>query len=53
MNIGESMQRAAVLDVNIQDQLYKQLSLLKPRPSIYDCDFIAANQVIFFFYNLL
>lgn len=43
-NIGEAMRRAKVLDVNLQDQVYKKLSQLKPRPSIYDPDFIAANQ---------
>lgn len=44
LNIGESMKRAQVLDVELQDQLYNDLSALKPRPSIYDADFIAANQ---------
>lgn len=38
------MVRAEVLDVAVQDQVHKQLSLMKPRPSIYDPDFIAANQ---------
>lgn len=44
LNLGDSMKRAKVLDVNLQDQLYKKMSLLTPRPSIYDPDFIAANQ---------
>lgn len=44
MNIGDAMVRAKVLDVPLQDQVYKKLSQLKPRPSIYDPDFIAANQ---------
>ncbi|XP_075164862.1 inositol-3-phosphate synthase [Haematobia irritans] len=44
MNIGDSMKRAQVLDVELQDQLYADLSAMKPRPSIYDADFIAANQ---------
>lgn len=44
-NIGDAMQRAQVLDVELQDQLYKHLSTLQPRPSIYDPDFIAANQL--------
>ncbi|XP_067626396.1 inositol-3-phosphate synthase [Eurosta solidaginis] len=44
LNIGEAMRRSKVLDVELQDQLYKDLSALKPRPSIYDPDFIAANQ---------
>lgn len=43
-NIGDAMTRAQVLDVNLQDQVYKKLSQMKPRPSIYDPDFIAANQ---------
>lgn len=45
LNIGESMRRAQVLDVALQDQLYQDLSQMKPRPSIYDPDFIAANQL--------
>lgn len=44
LNIGEAMKRAEVLDVGVQDQVYKQLSNMKPRRSIYDPDFIAANQ---------
>lgn len=44
LNIGEAMKRAEVLDVGVQDQVFKQLSNMKPRPSIYDPDFIAANQ---------
>lgn len=43
-NIGDAMKRAEVLEVNLQDQLYTKLSKLKPMPSIYDKDFIAANQ---------
>ncbi|KAI8122018.1 Inositol-3-phosphate synthase [Lucilia cuprina] len=45
LNIGDAMRRAQVLDVELQDQLYKDLSQMKPRPSIYDPDFIAANQL--------
>lgn len=44
LNIGEAMVRAGVLEVGLQDQVQKKLSLMKPRPSIYDPDFIAANQ---------
>ncbi|XP_050067163.1 inositol-3-phosphate synthase [Anopheles maculipalpis] len=44
MNIGEAMKRAQVLEVGLQDQVYKRLSQMRPRPSIYDPDFIAANQ---------
>ena len=43
-NIGDAMKRAKVLDVNLQDQLYEKLSQMQPMPSIYDHDFIAANQ---------
>lgn len=45
LNLAESMERSQVLDVAIQEQVYKTLSLFTPRPSIYDPDFIAANQV--------
>ncbi|XP_068146921.1 inositol-3-phosphate synthase [Drosophila tropicalis] len=44
LHVGDAMRRAEVLDVALQDQLYEHLSTLKPRPSIYDPDFIAANQ---------
>uniref|UniRef100_A0A182QAP8 NADH dehydrogenase [ubiquinone] 1 beta subcomplex subunit 4 n=1 Tax=Anopheles farauti TaxID=69004 RepID=A0A182QAP8_9DIPT len=44
LNIGEAMRRAQVLEVGLQDQVYKRLAQLRPRPSIYDPDFIAANQ---------
>lgn len=44
LNIGDSMRRAQVLDVELQDQVYNVLAAMKPRPSIYDPDFIAANQ---------
>lgn len=41
LNLGDAMKRAMVLDVNLQDQLTKKLSQMKPMPSIYDPDFIA------------
>lgn len=44
VNIGDAMRRAQVLDIGLQDQVYKSLATMKPRPSIYDPDFIAANQ---------
>lgn len=44
-NIGDAMRKAKVLDITLQDQVYDKLSQFKPRPSIYDPDFIAANQV--------
>lgn len=39
------MERAQVLDVGIQEQVRESLAKFQPRPSIYDPDFIAANQV--------
>ena len=33
-----------VLDIGVQDQLRAHLSTMRPRPSIYCPDFIAANQ---------
>ncbi len=44
MNLGEAMKRSGVLDVQLQDQLFEEMSQLKPMPSIYYPDFIAANQ---------
>eukprot|EP00118_Oscarella_pearsei_P025125 m.307565 g.307565 ORF g.307565 m.307565 type:complete len:551 (+) comp42467_c0_seq1:61-1713(+) len=43
-NLAEAMERAQVLDYNLQVQLRPHLEKLKPRPSIYCPDFIAANQ---------
>jgi len=43
-NMADAMERAQVLDYNLQVQLRPYLKRLKPRPSIYFPDFIAANQ---------
>lgn len=43
-NIGDAMRKSKVLDVQLQDQVYDKLSTFLPRASIYDPDFIAANQ---------
>jgi len=43
-NLGDAMARAEVLDYDLQRQLYPIMSTLKPLPSIYYPDFIAANQ---------
>jgi myo-inositol-1-phosphate synthase len=43
-NLGEAMQRAKVLEWDLQRQLLPEMSKLKPLPSIYYPDFIAANQ---------
>lgn len=44
-NLAEAMERAQVLEPAAQQQLKSHMSKLKPKPSIYDSDFIAANQV--------
>lgn len=43
-SIGESVQRAKVLDWDLQRQIIEPLNKLTPLPSIYYPDFIAANQ---------
>jgi myo-inositol-1-phosphate synthase len=43
-NIADAMERAQVLDYDLQRQLKDEMSQLKPLPSIYYPDFIAANQ---------
>lgn len=45
MDLGRAMERAQVLDWNLQEKLRPYMSQLKPRPSVYIPDFIAANQV--------
>ncbi|CAG4951443.1 unnamed protein product [Colias eurytheme] len=44
LNLADSMVRAKVIDFDLQQQLKKEMSAMKPRPAIYDPDFIAANQ---------
>jgi myo-inositol-1-phosphate synthase len=44
VNIGDAMNRAKVLDYDLQRQLYDDLTAIVPRPSIYIPDFIASNQ---------
>jgi len=43
-NLAEAMQRAQVLDYDLQRQLVPLLQDVVPLPSIYDPSFIAANQ---------
>jgi myo-inositol-1-phosphate synthase len=43
-NLFDAMRRACVFDYALQEKLKDQLSQLKPLPSIYYPDFIAANQ---------
>ena len=54
LNLAESMVRAKVIDYDLQQQLKKEMSAMKPRPAIYDPDFIAANQVchVIFHYHM-
>lgn len=44
LNLADAMERAEVLDYNLQKQLKQYMEKMKPRPSIYFPDFIAANQ---------
>lgn len=44
MNLGDAMRRAGVLDFDLQEKLRPAMSKVKPMPSIYYPDFIAANQ---------
>ena len=44
MNIGDAMRRSAVLDWDLQKQVYDSLKELHPLPGIYDSNFIADNQ---------
>jgi len=43
-NLADAMKRARVLDVGLQQQLAPHMQSMKPRPSVYYPDFIAANQ---------
>ncbi|KAG9292773.1 hypothetical protein G9A89_006334 [Geosiphon pyriformis] len=44
LNLAQAMERAKVLDYDLQRQITPELESLKPLPSIYYPDFIAANQ---------
>ncbi|KAG0233200.1 Myo-inositol-1-phosphate synthase, partial [Actinomortierella wolfii] len=44
LNLADSMARAKVLDYDLQRQVRDEMAQLKPLPSIYYPDFIAANQ---------
>ncbi|CAO3679694.1 unnamed protein product [Umbelopsis ramanniana] len=43
-NLGEAMERAQVLEYDLQRQVRSEMDKLTPLPSIYYPDFIAANQ---------
>jgi len=44
MNIADAMDRAAVLEPTLKNLVRKEMAAMKPLPSIYYPDFIAANQ---------
>ncbi|KAF2736093.1 inositol-3-phosphate synthase [Polyplosphaeria fusca] len=44
MNLAEAMDRAKVLEPSLKSLVRKEMALMKPLPSIYYPDFIAANQ---------
>jgi len=45
MTLADAMERSRVLDYHLQQQLRPHMENMKPRPSIYYPDFIAANQL--------
>lgn len=44
MNLSDAMDRAAVLEPTLKAQIRKEMETMRPLPSIYYPDFIAANQ---------
>lgn len=44
LNLADSMDRAKVLEPSLKDLVRKEMAEMKPLPSIYYPDFIAANQ---------
>lgn len=44
LNLAQAMDRAKVLEPSLKQMVRKQMELIKPLPSIYYPDFIAANQ---------
>ena len=46
MNLADAMERAAVLDWDLQRRLTPHMKKIVPRPGIFDPKFIAANQEI-------
>ncbi|KAL8770646.1 MAG: hypothetical protein Q9209_003714 [Squamulea sp. 1 TL-2023] len=44
MNLAQAMDRAAVLEPTLKNMIKKEMAEMKPLPSIYYPDFIAANQ---------
>lgn len=44
VSLGDAMRRAAVVDVELQDQLYDEMQLVTPLPGVYHPGFIAPNQ---------
>lgn len=44
LNLAEAMRRAQVLDWGLQEQLWPHMEAMRPRPSVYIPEFIAANQ---------
>ncbi|OAG42133.1 hypothetical protein AYO21_03587 [Fonsecaea monophora] len=44
LNLAAAMDRAQVLEPTLKAMVYKEMALMKPLPSIYYPDFIAANQ---------
>lgn len=47
-DLATAMQKSKVLDYNLQQKLVPLMKNMKPRPSFFDVDFVAANQVLNF-----
>lgn len=45
-DLATAMQKAKVLDYNLQQKLIPLMKDMKPRPSVFFPDFVAANQVL-------
>ncbi len=43
-DMATAMRKACVLEPDLQQQLEQKMAQIRPLPSIYDPDFIAANQ---------
>lgn len=44
VNLGDAMERAQVLEVELQQKLYAQMKEVTPLPAIFDLNFVAMNQ---------
>lgn len=45
LNLADSMKRAKVIDISLQQQLYPMMKDMKPRRALFDLNFVAENQL--------